>query len=85
MHIDGSTFTMTNGDIVNNTGQYGGGVYVGGTGNNSTFIMNGGFIQYNTASTASGLGVWDSNTAILRGGTISGNIGSPETMGNIIH
>ncbi|GHV30656.1 hypothetical protein AGMMS4952_17990 [Spirochaetia bacterium] len=75
--VSNAIFTMTSGFIKRNTGDYGGGVHVKGTG--SIFTMTGGTIggtgsDANTAIYGGG-GVYadDSSTFILSNGTITGN------------
>ncbi|MDR2670871.1 MAG: right-handed parallel beta-helix repeat-containing protein, partial [Oscillospiraceae bacterium] len=63
-------FAMNGGDIAGNAANYGGGVYIGGSG--SSFEMNGGNISGNTAADSGG-GVYAYSTGHMSGGGISGN------------
>jgi fibronectin type 3 domain-containing protein len=65
------TFNLNGGEIFGNTSRSGGGgVYVSG----ETFIMNGGIISENSASSSEGGGVYISNvTFSMNNGEISGN------------
>lgn len=78
VYVSSGTFTMNNGEIIENTAigssstytQGGGGVLV-----KDTFIMNGGIIAKNIANgeSAGGGGVLVDGTFTMNGGTISGN------------
>jgi hypothetical protein len=77
VYVAGGTFTMSGGEVHNNTSSSssggGGGVYVAG----GTFTMSGGAVSGNTASTSGG-GVFvnGNGTFTMSGGAVSGNIAS---------
>lgn len=71
---NGGEFTLTGGQITGNRAGSGAGVLV--TGANSRFIMNGGFISQNTASSGgAGVGVFtqEDGAFVMNGGTILRN------------
>ena len=71
----GSTFVMKGGKISNNTVKgSGGGLYIS---TDSTFKMEGGTVSYNTAKNGGGL-YFLRCTAVLSGGSITGNYGKYE-------
>lgn len=81
VYVEGAAaFTMTGGSITGNVGQQGAGVCVADPGISNTeyettFILDGGTISTNTASTGGGIYSY-SNHVILKAGTISGNTAS---------
>jgi len=78
--IYGSTLTINGGTVKGNIcNGYGGGVYI----YNSTLTMNGGTIDGNTAYlNGGGLCIDESSTALMAGGTVSGNfVGSGNGCG----
>ena len=80
VYVDkGGTFTMTSGNIADNTAAAGGGVYVDEGG---TFTMTGGSINNNNATTGGGGGVMvNKGTFTLSGGSITDNATNSETYG----
>ncbi len=69
---DDSVFTMSGGEIYNNSANYGGGVYFTTSGKAST--ISGGSIYSNTATTSGGgLGTYRTNAVTLSGGSIYSN------------
>jgi hypothetical protein len=67
----GGSFTMTGGEISDNSAAYGGGVYVS---NSGSFTMNGGKISGNsTSSEGGGVCVFTNGSFTMNGGEISGN------------
>ncbi len=80
VYVDGGgTFTLTSGNIADNTAAAGGGVYVDEGG---TFTMAGGSINNNTTTTGGGGGVMvNKGTFTLSGGSITDNATNSETYG----
>lgn len=71
-NISGATFNLYDGKISGNvTGAFSGG---GVNNQTSTFVMTGGEISGNTASSGGGVLNWSNGTFIMEGGTISANI-----------
>ena len=64
-------FTMTGGEISDNAAPFGGGVFVNGGANPSTFVLNGGEINDNRAT--QGGGVFTSGFFTMNNGEVSGN------------
>jgi hypothetical protein len=76
------TFTMSGGEISDNSTRYGGGVYVGG----GTFTMSGGKVSGNSTTNGGG-GVYTeaSGTFTMSGGEISGNTTAGELGGGGVY
>ena len=85
VYVEGGVFTMNNGNITENGGAYGGGVFVGMSG---TFTMKGGEItknKYTHANGGSGVYVSYDSTFTMNGGEITGNTNSAENGGGGVY
>ncbi len=73
IYVSNGVATIHNGEIYNNyaSGGNGGAVYVAGTQNTDSFVMNGGYIYGNSATNGGGISAKGNVT--INGGTISGN------------
>ena len=81
VYVEGGVFTMNNGNITENEGAYGGGVFVGMSG---TFTMKGGEITKNKYTHANGVGgvyVSYGSTFNMTNGKITGNTNSAANGG----